>query len=150
MKKLFVLTTMCIITMLFTNKAMSQVVASGTTGDCTWELTGTSGNYTLTISGTGAMGNYYSDGISPWYSYRTGLKTLNLQQGVTTIGNSAFRDCSGLTELHVKAQTPPALGVAVFNNVPATIPVHIPSSKRQKTGCIPTECRKRGASFFYR
>jgi Flp pilus assembly protein protease CpaA len=101
MKKLFVLSAMCIVTMLFTNKAMSQVVASGITGACTWELTGTSGNYTLTISGSGAMGDYGQYDNSPWYSYRTGIKTLDLQQGVTTIGNFAFIYCSGLTSVTI-------------------------------------------------
>jgi hypothetical protein len=56
-------------------QAMAQTVASGTTGDCTWTLTGSSGNYTLTISGTGAMGDYI-DNDAPWYSYRNDIKTL--------------------------------------------------------------------------
>jgi hypothetical protein len=43
-----------------------------------------------------------------------------------TIGNSAFYDCSGLTELYVKVQTPPALGNDVFYNVPVAIAVHVP------------------------
>jgi hypothetical protein len=34
---------------------------SGVTGDCTWTLTGAVGDYTLTIAGNGAMGNYSSD-----------------------------------------------------------------------------------------
>jgi uncharacterized repeat protein (TIGR02543 family) len=101
MKKLILLSAMCILTMLFTNKAMSQVVASGTTGDCTWTLTGTSGNYTLTISGAGAMGDYSSSSNIPWYSYLNGIKTLDLQQGVTTIGNYAFYECSGLTSVTI-------------------------------------------------
>ncbi|MDR1223049.1 MAG: hypothetical protein LBL07_09280 [Tannerella sp.] len=37
------------------NKAMAQSVASGSTGACFRALTGPSGDYTLTINGTGAM-----------------------------------------------------------------------------------------------
>jgi hypothetical protein len=153
MKNLFVLTTMCIITMLFTNKAMSQVGASGTTGACTWTVTGTPpDNYTLTISGSGAMGNYNSETYIPWGFYRNGIKTLDLQQGVTYIGSYAFRNCSSLTsvtipnsvtsigsyafescssltELYVKAQTPPALSSSTFYNVPGTGTVHVPCGK---------------------
>jgi hypothetical protein len=82
------------------NKAFSQVVASGTTGDCTWELTGTTGNYTLTISGSGAMGDY-GDGGSPWFSYNSDIKTLDIQQGVTSIGDYAFSVCYGLTSVTI-------------------------------------------------
>ncbi|MDR0603318.1 MAG: hypothetical protein LBG80_03335, partial [Bacteroidales bacterium] len=73
------------------NKTMAQV-ASGTTGDCTWTLTGTSGNYTLTISGNGVMEDY-SSSDAPWYSYRTDIKSLDIQQGVTIIGNWGFANC---------------------------------------------------------
>jgi hypothetical protein len=128
-----------------------NVVASGTTGACRWELTGPPDNYTLTISGTGAMEDYRGNN-SPWYSYRNDITTLDLQQGVTSIGNGAFYGCSGLvsvtlpnsvtsigdyafayciglTELHVKAQTPPVLGYNAFGDVPATIPVYVPCGK---------------------
>jgi hypothetical protein len=74
-----------------------EVPPSGTTGDCTWALTGTPGNYTLTISGTGAMGNYSIYSRSPWYSYRNDIKALVINAGVTAIGNSAFTDHAGLT-----------------------------------------------------
>jgi hypothetical protein len=51
------------------NKVIAQTVDFGTTGSCTWTLTGTSGNYTLTISasGSGAKGDY-NWGSAPWYS----------------------------------------------------------------------------------
>jgi hypothetical protein len=39
------------------NKAPAQT--SGPTGDCTWTLTGTEGDYTLTISGNGEMVSYF-------------------------------------------------------------------------------------------
>jgi hypothetical protein len=74
------------------------VVASGITGDCKWTLTGTTGNYTLTISGTGAMADYDPGagyGV-PWYSYREEIKTLVIEQGVSVIGNYAFSGCDGL------------------------------------------------------
>jgi hypothetical protein len=43
---------------------MKNTVASGTTGACTWELTGEDGDYTLTISGNGAMENN-----APWRTF---------------------------------------------------------------------------------
>ncbi|GHT10834.1 hypothetical protein AGMMS4956_02960 [Bacteroidia bacterium] len=76
--------------------AMAQHVDGGATGACSWELTGSSNNYTLTITGTGAMANYSYETV-PWYSYRTSIKTLVINEGVTSIGNYAFSLCSGLT-----------------------------------------------------
>jgi hypothetical protein len=65
---------------------------NGTTGDCRWTLTAAAeGDYTLTISGSGAMGNYsYEENPSPWNAYRDRIKTVILEPGVTAIGDYAF------------------------------------------------------------
>jgi hypothetical protein len=107
------------------NKTMAQV-ASGTTGDCTWTLTGTSPNYTLTISGNGALGNFSYTG-GPWYSYRSNIKTLDIQQGVTTIGNYAFSNCSGLTSVIIPNSVT-TIGWQVFEYCSALTSVIIPNS----------------------
>ncbi len=64
-------------------------IANGTTGDCTWTLTREGSNYTLTISGDGAMADYSSFTDAPWY-YNSRFKTVVIQQGVTAIGNYSF------------------------------------------------------------
>ena len=56
--------------------------------------------YTLTISGTGAMTNF-SAYSTPWYSYRTSIRTVNIESGVTSIGNWAFWDCDVLTSITI-------------------------------------------------
>ena len=70
-------------------------IASGTCGDnLTWELTADS---VLTISGTGTMTNYSSSSSrAPWYSNRSFIKSVVIEEGVTSIGNYAFNACSGL------------------------------------------------------
>ncbi|GHT01699.1 hypothetical protein AGMMS49525_03180 [Bacteroidia bacterium] len=70
---------------------------SGTTGDCTWALTGSGSNLTLTISGNGAMENYTYYGNVPWSSQNTNIKTVTIADGVTSIGSEAFYGCTGLT-----------------------------------------------------
>lgn len=50
----------------------------------------------MTVRGTGAMANY-SYSTSPWYSVRTSITTLNIEDGVTSIGNYAFCNCVGLS-----------------------------------------------------
>jgi hypothetical protein len=85
------------------NKVSSQVISSGATGDCTWTLTEISGDTVLIISGSGVMDDYdrYAQVYSPWYSYGNSIKTADVQQGVTNIGNFAFFGCSGLTSVTI-------------------------------------------------
>ena len=60
--------------------------ASGTCGkNLKWKLMGT----TLTISGTGAMDNYNWDKPAPWQELE--VTKLVLEEGITSIGNHAFR-----------------------------------------------------------
>ena len=66
-----------------------------------WEL---STDYTLTISGTGEMANYTSyqnRTTAPWGPYYLRLKTVVLQPGVTSIGDSAFYDCTALESVTI-------------------------------------------------
>ena len=75
---------------------------SGTTGNCTWRLTGSSSSYTLTISpisGTnGRMADYGPENM-PWYPGKNGIQsfyitTLVIESGVTYLGTYAFDNCS--------------------------------------------------------
>ena len=61
--------------------------------EITWNL---SDDGTLTISGTD-MRNYYGD--APWESQRDKIKKLVIENGVTTIGGSAFKGCQNLTSV---------------------------------------------------
>jgi hypothetical protein len=119
-------------TKTYTARALIQpqtVVASGITGACTWTITGTAGSYTLTISGAGAMADYMSSSDSPWYSYRNNIKTLVIQDGVTSIGNYAFDGCSGLTALTNHRTTPQSINSSVFYNVSlSACTLRVPSS----------------------
>ena len=44
----------------------------------------------LTISGTGPMTNYSENNHAPWYEYYDKITSLNLESGMTTIGDYAF------------------------------------------------------------
>ena len=117
MKNVFIsiLTALCCLAAA--NQATAQTVDSGNTGTCTWTITGTAPNYTLTIapiSCTGAMENY-TNAASPWYSsYRTNIKTVNIQSGVTHIGEFAFQNCYGVTGLLTIPNTVTTIGSYAF------------------------------------
>ena len=63
--------------------------------DVKWELDTTTD--TLTISGTGEMADYDKN-PQPWADQRDNIKHLVVENGVTTIGNNAFRDCDALID----------------------------------------------------
>ncbi len=78
---------------------------SSNEGNCgenvTWKLTGDKWNdgYTLTISGTGAMTDYYNEYDVPWKDDDYNIKRLVIQDGITHIGNHAFEGCYWLKEV---------------------------------------------------
>ena len=73
---------------------------SGSCGDnVTWTYTSATG--TLTIQGLGAMKDYYYVSDVPWFSYRSSIKTVVINEGVTSIGSNAFNAYSGLTSVSI-------------------------------------------------
>ena len=76
-----------------------EAVAAGKCGDSlTWSL---SSDGTLTISGTGDMYDYSSDGIGgipapPWISHADSISKILIDEGVTSIGSHAFVWCKNV------------------------------------------------------
>ena len=103
---------------------------TGTCGDdLTWSLDWFG---KLTISGTGTMYNYtvsYSESYpAPWYNeYNNDIKTVVVEEGVTSVGNYAFYQCGNLTEVTL-ADSVTTLGTATFNNCYALTSVKLSDS----------------------
>lgn len=81
----------------------ADIVASGNCGaegdgsNLTWTLDDAG---TLTISGTGKMEDYGSFGLAPWHRYGSAIKSVNIDEGVTSIGKYAFYNCNSLTDVY--------------------------------------------------
>ena len=71
--------------------------ATGHETDVVWALTGESTNYTLTISGTGAMADYAEASGQPWTAMHSDINAIVIEDGVTSIGNYAFSLCEYVT-----------------------------------------------------
>jgi len=70
---------------------------SGAIGNLKWNLSGG----TLTISGSGAMQSAETTAGSPWYNYRSKIKKIIIEKGVTNIGDGAFAHCLNLTSVSI-------------------------------------------------
>ncbi len=97
---------------------------AGSCGDnVTWTL---DSDGVLTISGTGAMANK-SEEYVPWYSIRTEIKTVIIEDGVTTIGSDAFNNCTNLASVTIPSRVT-SIGSSAFRNCTNLASVTIPSS----------------------
>ena len=83
---------------------------SGTCGtNCTWIYD--SNSKTLRITGTGNMKDWSSGTSTPWYSYRSNIKTIIIGEGITTIGSYSFAQFNNL-----KTATIPESVIIINNN----------------------------------
>jgi hypothetical protein len=104
------------------------------TGTLTWTLD----SGTLTISGTGAMPDYPSS-YSPWYKRGNNITTVNIQDGVTTIGDNAFAGCSSLTSISIPDSVA-TIGGAAFSDCTSLTSITIPNSVTTIGECAFCRC----------
>ena len=101
------------------------LIASGTCGAAlTWTLGADS---VLAISGTGDMTDWGAAADVPWDAYRLCIKTVVMEDGVTSIGGRAFRDCTNLTSVTIPNNVT-SIGVAAFRLCTALKSLAIPNS----------------------
>ena len=106
----------------------SNIVDSGTCGaegnngdNLTWIL---DDEGVLTISGTGAMANWEND--SPWHENQD-IKSVMIEDGVTSIGHNAFFRCSGLANITFPNSVK-SIGVNAFYGCSGLTSIKIPNS----------------------
>ena len=81
----------------------------------------------LSITGTGAMTNYSSSSDVPWCSYKSYIKTVEIADGVTSIGNYAFYGCTGLEHVTIPNSVT-SIGGSAFYGCSGLTSIEIPSS----------------------
>ena len=122
--------TKLLLSAMMLSMSLSLFAQSGTCGD---NLTWTLSSGTLTISGTGPMTdfNFFPHTPlrpnTPWYYYLSSIKTVIIEDGVTSIGYLAFEDCTGLTSITIPNSVT-SIGYRAFYYCTGLTSVTIPSS----------------------
>lgn len=91
----------------------------------------------LSISGTGDMREYTENSVAPWYSFKNEIFSVNIESGVTNIGDYAFFWCSNLKSVTI-SDSVKNIGNNTFYHCKALTSVTIPNSVE----CIGNEAFK--------
>ena len=137
------------------------VINDGSCGDnITYKLYD---NGLMEITGTGAMYDDTDWGANqPWISYRNMITSVHISQGVTHIGEFAFRQCSNLVDISIPSSVTSigrdafyyckgmeeltisgsvsSIGVCAFSGWSNLKTVNLPASGSLKFNNIPSSC----------
>jgi hypothetical protein len=123
--------------MLFVTVTIGAVCASAETfsGECsdnlTWSLDASTG--VLEIDGTGAMWGGFlwnltdNSCTAPWYDYKSVIKSVVVENGVTSISGNAFRGCTRL-ESAIICDSVISIGSGAFAECDSLVSITIPDS----------------------
>ena len=113
------------------------VVASGTCGEnLSWILTE---DGVLRISGYGAMPDYSTSSVAPWYSKRTKITSVVVEPGATNVGDYAFYACLKLAEVEL-AEEITDIGQGAFQDCTKLKAVEIPEGVKRIQGAAFYNC----------
>ena len=117
----------------FTN--IVELVNPACGDNATWSLV----DGVLTISGTGAMYDYTTDSPAPWDSQKSEITSVVIEDGITSLGNYAFRGCSNLASASIPVSTT-RLGMYLFADCPALKGITIPKNVKSVGNCVFENC----------
>lgn len=121
----------------YTNILPIGVVASGTCGDnLTWELTDVG---RLVIEGEEEMYDFSSEESAPWDEYKEAIRAISIREGVTSIGNYAFLDCTALESVEI-AESVTSIGESAFGYCSSLVFVTIPEGVIEIKGFAFADC----------
>lgn len=121
-------------------KAADSPPTSGSCGDKDSNVTWRFSHDTLTISGSGDMANYTWPDYGPWYSERDNIRTVVIEDGVTSIGKGAFSDHTSLTSITIPNSVT-SIGKWAFYGCNGLTTVALPDSLNSIIDCAFMECR---------
>ena len=98
---------------VFLASAVPVASAADVSGECGEGVNWSFENGTLTISGEGAMSNYGEFFPAPWVAHKEKISVVNVQNGVSHIGDFSFFDMGNLTSVTI-AESVKTIGMYAF------------------------------------
>ena len=98
---------------VFLASAVPVASAADVSGDCGEGVSWAFENGILTISGEGTMKNYGEFSPAPWMDHKEKINAVNVENGVTNVGDFAFFDLQNLTSVNI-AGTVKTIGMYAF------------------------------------
>ena len=96
---------------------------SGSCGEnCSYSFDNKTG--ILEINGTGDMTDYSTFSDVPWYNYKENIKSVTVENGITSIGDYALYDCSNLEDIYYSGTKSEWNNIKTGNNSLANINIH--------------------------
>ena len=119
------MTVLCIALCICSITSFAVAVGNGECGEnVTWTL---NEEGVLSIEGSGSMTDYPNYSSIPWYSLRNSIKSVTVSEGITSIGNRAFYNCSSIADISLP-QTLSEIGDYAFNGCESLEEVSLPVS----------------------
>ena len=106
------------------NVSAAGIVKSGSCGDNVTYTLDSAG--VLTISGSGIMYNYGSYTSTPWYDWKYNVETVVILNGVTSIGNNAFRSKESIRKVTIPGSVT-RIGERAFEECDGLMNITIPN-----------------------
>lgn len=151
MKKIFTLSIALLTGWITFFAAEKDAVPSNQCGEnLTWEITA---DGTLVILGSGDMYEWKDRNGAPWYAQRDDIMRVSMSDGVTSVGQYAFFECSNLSSVSIPTSVtsmgnsafegcsrlsnvslPPylsSLGASVFFNCPSLAEISLPEGVKE-------------------
>lgn len=137
------------LSMMLTILPVNAITALAANDSCganlTYELTSNTDDpdtYTLTIGGEGAMYDYSNSYTTvPWDAQKSGITSVVIESGVTSIGDKAFEDCSALKSVSGMEDVT-SLGKWAFYKCTSLENFAIPSGVKSIPDCLFYDCSK--------
>lgn len=124
-KKIFIGIIAVFTLLLCFTLGVSALDASGSCGEnVTYTYNSETGE--VVISGEGDMTDYYCDD-APWYDYCESIKSIEIVNGITSIGDYAFYDCNNLTSITIPDGVT-TIGDSAFDGCRRLTSITIPDS----------------------
>ena len=123
-KTIGVLLAVLMLVSLFSVVPLSAgAVVSGSSGDCSYTYDESAKKLTI----TGGTDFTPETGGYPWDSYRSEIKTVVIESGITKVGANAFKNCTSLTSVTLPSSIDSIENLA-FSNCSSLLSVMLPGS----------------------